>query len=262
MKKMIQSVGFLLTILCGSGCAKVDERVFLNVQMENNWDEHEKNPAKYAGTGIEVFINGNFCSRLHFGSSIGPVDKFLKPGSNTIEIKGITAFPVEIVICSFAKDHAPIRTILDQKWPNIVTNNRYESTFSVQKSSLLPIFEKKNVMPDRASTERELTCLVSNLYENCSARNKDAFIRTSLEGYRIHSPSDYLDVMNTVESMFDSFSLMPFPEKLQFVHGSNLVVAFSCTNDNSFILFPPATEQSAAVSGIHFAYINKRWVAW
>jgi len=255
--------GLLLLALPGIiGCAKVDETVFLSVQMENNWDDHEKNPAKYADTGLQLFINGNFCQFLRFGSSAGAVDKFLMPGRNTLEVRGSTALPVEITICSFAGDHSPIRTILSQKWPKISTGGTYQVSFRVKKDSLLPIFDKKNVMPDRLRAEQEITAVVSNLYNDCITSNKEGFLSTTLEGYKIHSPVDYVSLWMSCGPMFDSFKMKPFPENLYFIHGSNLVFVYSGFSDFSMVLFPGGTKESGFMSGAHFAYIGNHWVMW
>ncbi len=249
----------MLAVFCIAGCDKIDENVFLSVQMENNWQDHEENSAKYKDTGLKIFINGNYCQFLGFGSYAGPVDKFLRPGRNTLELKGSTAFPVEITVCSFKSDHTPIRTILNRKWPAISTDDSIQASFKVTKASLLPIFDKKNVLPERQKSDQELTSVVSNLYHICIAGNKEEFLVLTLAGYKIYSPSEYESVRNSVGPMFDGFDLKPYPERLHFIYGANLVFVYS---GSDMKLFEARSDKSCSVSGMHFAYIENQWISW
>ena len=137
----VVALGLLFMI----GCAKVDDIVFLNIQMENNWQDHEKNPAKYAETGLRVFINGNFCQFLRVGSFAGAVDKFLMPGDNTLEIEGSTEHPFEISMVSSTADHVPLWTIFKQRWPGLSATEKAKVSFRLKKTELLPIFDVGHV---------------------------------------------------------------------------------------------------------------------
>ena len=262
LNKLIGNGLLWLAMLCFWGCGKMDERVYLSIQMDNNVKEHEQNPEKYADTGLKLFINGNICQFLRLGSSAGPVDKFLKPGRNTLEVKGSTAHPVEITISSFRTDQTAIRTILDQKWTSISTSGIYQASFRVNKRILLPIFDKKNSMPTGQGAEQEVTLVVSNLYRACITKNKEEFLQIAFEGYKIHSPSEYLDVLGGVGALFDGFELDPFPNRVHFIHGRNLLFVYSDTSDSGTVLFPAATKYAASVAGVDFAYVGNHWIVW
>ncbi len=117
-------------------------------------------------------------------------------------------------------------------------------------------------MPNSLRAEQEITLVVSNLYQACITRNKEEFSRLVFEGYKIHSPSEYLDVSSAAGHMFDWFALKPFPERLNFIHGRSLVFVYSDTTEFGTVLFPAATKESASVAGICFAYINNQWIMW
>jgi hypothetical protein len=266
MRDCIQTVLLVLVMLLMVGCAKVDDVVFLNIQMDDNWQEHEKKSDKYADTGLRVFINGNFCQFLRVGSFGGAVDKFLVPGDNTLEIEGVTEQPFEITLVSFTTGHAPLRTIFKQRWPSLVATENPQVSFRLKKTALLPIFDKQNALPDRLTAERELTTTVSNLYQTCITRNKAEFLRTTLAGCAIYSPSEVPALEDGVGSMFEGFQLKPFPGKLNFIHGKNMVFVYSTIAGDAFppsmVLFESRSANSCSVSGALFAYVGKRWIAW
>jgi len=117
-------------------------------------------------------------------------------------------------------------------------------------------------MPDRLKAEQEITSIVSNLYQYCITSNKEAFLETTFEGYKIHSPSDYLSFRKFAGPMFDGFKLKPFPERLYFIRGSNLVFVYSEFGDCDSVLFGALTKESGSVGGVDFAYIDNRWIVW
>ena len=275
MIRRINSASLLVVLLCLVGCSKVDEVVLLGIVMENN-DSLQKNQAKDANTGLKVFINGNFYDFIAGGySGGGPIDRFLRPGSNVVELEGSTTNPVTINLVSFAADcRTENRGILKQRWHNIAADGKYQLTFKVNKKSLLPIFDKKNALPNRLRSEQEITTIVRNLYQDYVTSNKEDFVRTTLEGCKIYSPADYHSYMDddTIGRAFHYFKLKPFPEKLYFIHGNNLVFVYSgnlsqnSLFENQIFLdsegHEDPTKESCSVAGINFAYIEKRWVVW
>lgn len=234
--------------------------------MENNWQDHEKNPTKYADTGLRVFINGNFCQFLRIGSFGGAVDKFLKPGDNTLEIERSTEQPFEVSMVSFAANHVPLRTIFKQRWLGLSATEKAQVSFRLKKTELLPIFDKQNALPDRLTAERELTAIVSNLYQTCSTRNKAEFLRITLAGSAIHSPAAVSALEDGVGAMFDGFQLKPMPGKLQFIHGPNMIFVYTTIADSalapSMLLFEPRSADSCSVAGVHFVRLGNQWIVW
>jgi len=256
------SIGMLFMV----GCAKVDDVVFLNIQLDNKGRGYKKNPDKRADTGLRVFINGNFCQFICAGSFGGAVDKFLKSGDNTLEIEGSTEQPFEVTMVSSTAGHVPLRTIFKQRWPGLSSTEKAKVSFRLKKTELLPIFDKQSALPERLTAERELTTTVSNLYQTCVTRNKAEFLRITLAGYAIHSPSEVPALADGVGLIFEGFQLKPFPAKLNFIHGKNMVFVYSAITDNarasSMLLFEPRSADSCSVAGVHFGRIGNQWVVW
>ena len=254
----------MLAVLCLYGCAKVDDNVFLGVRMVDEPLDHITNTTAYTDTGLRVFINGNFCTYLRSGGMGGPVDQFLKPGGNILEVDGSTVSPVEITLGSFTADHKPLRTIFRHTWPCDPTGYVKKVGFSVNKEIKFPVFNKNYAMPDQNTSERQILAVVSNLYFACATSNKAEFLRLSMEGSEIHSPTKCDSLRASIGSMFENLQVGTFPSRLQFIHGKTLIFVHSTSTgySNSMTLFEPRTTNSCSIAGVSFAFVQGRWIVW
>jgi len=260
---MRTSFFLLVTFFCLNltGCGAIDERVYFSVNIDGSQQQHTVEKSNTSQSGLSVFINGNLCEFRREGFAAGPVDKYIKPGSNTIEIQGTTIGSVEIVIGTGA-NHSPVdKILLKQKVSATPSGIKWRGVFRVKKALSFHIFEGKNKLPNCQQAEQEIGTIVRELYNCYISGKKQEFMRIALEGYCRHSPSEYENIASAMGPMFDGLKLKSFPEELHFVYGSNLVRVYSSIVDNEMVLFE-GKANSASVDCLDFAYIDGRWVVW
>lgn len=171
--------------------------------------------------------------------------------------------PVEISVAAYGGDHHTVtRVILKERVSSVAGDIKWSGTFQVKKALQLPIFDKNGRLPDDQRSEREIEALLRDVYGACVSSNKSEFLRIVLEGYSYHSPAECQDVMSAMGSMFESLKLKPFPDKFYFIHGNNLIRAYSDIVDGRMVLFESSITNSGSIGCIDFAHIDGRWIVW
>jgi len=246
------------------GCRAEDRIVCLSINVANSQPSGNAVPRGASSeNNLNVYLNGNLFRSVKSGFVVAPVDKYLKAGCNAIEIGGTAIAPVEIRLAAYESDHRTInRVILDEKVTPIAYLVKWNQLFQLKKTVRLPIFEEKNQLPNHMRAEQEIGAIVTNMYQTCVSSNWDEFCRITLEGYKKHSPAEYLDVTSGVRSMIRTFRPKAFPERLRFVFGKNLVYVYSCVVAGNKVLFESDEPDSCAVGAVEFAYIDGRWIVW
>jgi hypothetical protein len=251
-------------LFCVVGCSAEDKIVYLSVDIVNKGHQEATDiQDAISENSLNVYLNGNLFRFMKAGFVAGSVDKYLKPGCNSIEIEGAVRAPVEIRLAAYESDHSTIsRVILSRKVPEIKGAIRWKETFQIKKPLLLPIFDKNNQSPAALQAEQEIAATVKTLYQACISSNSDKFCRMTLAGYKHHSPAEYQDVRSATATMVKSIKLKPFPGKLHFLHGSNLVCVYSCIVDDQLVLFESDVPHSSSIGSVDFAYIDGHWIVW
>lgn len=246
------------------GCCSKNEAVYLSVNVRPPLYGHVDGKDVSVEDGeLNIYFNGNLFRSLRHGFIVSPVDKYLKPGGNVVEIRGTAMAPISVRLVSYESDHKTMaRLILDDKVLPVANNVGWSKAFRVCKMKRMPIFEKNYQLPPCRQAEQDIAAIVTNMYQAVILENWDEFCRIALEGYTLHNPAAYQAVMADVKTMMQTFQPQPFPDKLQFIHGSNLVCVYSRVIGGKKILFESEKTNSCNVGSVDFAYINGRWIVW
>lgn len=274
MAKLFRFAALFVALFCVIGCSAVvlrgrmsteDRIVCLSVNIANEAHQETATITNVISENcLNVYLNGNFFRLMKSGFAAGSIDKYLKPGCNTIEIEGTVRTPVEVRLASYESDHRTINRVILSRELNASPTGaiKWKETYQIKKSLLLPIFEKKNILPETVQAEKEIKIMVKKLYKICNSNDSDEFCRMTLEGYSYHSPAEHQDVKSATEAMAKNFKLKPFPAKLQFLRGSNLVCVYTSIADDHMVLFDSDVPNSCSVGSVDFAYIDGRWIVW
>jgi hypothetical protein len=132
---------------------------------------------------LGIYINGNLYSFINCGFVAGPINKYLRPGDNTIEIEGVAFSPFDVNIASFKTDHRTISRVILSNQIARVGNVNWNDKFHINKIVKYPIFETRDFQ-SILSIEQEIEAEVKKLFSACISSNWNDFCRITLEGYK------------------------------------------------------------------------------
>jgi len=246
-----------------------DKPVFMGLTIRNQI-EHEVAAERLSDSTIDIFINGNYYATRILGyTGGGPISKFVKPGLNVVEIDNPADIPIEIQIIEFpyfGAQGAQGRLIASKAWTESLRDSSNTFTFELESRRLLPPFVEDANLPEKEVVERELTVLVQHLHELCVQRDHKQFLDIVLAGEMKRNPTKHREALRHLGQALEYFDVLPLDGDLEFIHGSNFVFVYSQDviqhRNHQRILFRPVSENAISISGLHFSYIDGRWIVW
>lgn len=190
---------------------------------------------------VIVFINDNPIMFFSWGTKIKQINQYLKPGTNTVAVKGKKEQEIKIEIKLFEKNKNKegfayqnlVGTVLEKSITTDTKPHQWEGNFIADIGYRLPIFENKGSVKD--ITKKEIMVLLKDLHDKYKNHKLTELKKMSMQGYGFGAVTAYGQSKEKTDEFIDSAlksmkkkEFLPVDEsRVNLIYGKDLVLVYA-----------------------------------
>ena len=214
-----------------------------------------------------IFINDNPVTIYSNGSVMLQINQWLKPGKNSISLKGDTAFSLLLnLIETQGKEQ---KTIL-LKEEKSADNKNIKVWFDSKVTKKLPIFQANNKIPTET---KNLIPFLKNYFELLNKEKYTEFVNVQLEGILIWQPMAYnapLDPNKIKQGLVKQYKTnkLKIPDldwkSIHIIKGKSTVLIYQKMSkyNSPMLCTAKMGEREITIPALQLAYISNHWIIW
>ena len=250
-------------LIIGSSQADFNNDRSIDVQSDHNADK----------VNVTIYVNGNPIDAYHPNGTDLRINQWLKPGKNTVSLKGQTDKTLYVKIAALNPLDYSLKHIIEKKAYGATDVNRGTSTsFYPIVDYNLPIFDKANALPSAIKISdfyplfetiqsrfktRQYNDLALLLYKNRRTWMLDAYGHDSSSFY-----SHVSSIIKKYEGSDTKYKL-PNRREVKFIKGKNTILVYAPSNQPGFTMgFYSIKRADHLTPAFKLAFIDGKWSVW